>query len=169
MNGGLLTLRPGDPRAARAIAALVHGEGQFLLPLLAGVQSGALSLVWANDRQTSPSALRRALDDAGSPTALILDGDDYFPGAPDDWRCAGAALGWAKGVLVHGAAGERGDYEAAALAAVLTGRLLVVHCSGAEAAAWAERAGAASLCPLVIAPRPGVVHPQPPQAAGPLQ
>lgn len=165
----LWVLRAGDPRASQAVAALAHAEGKFLLPLLGAVQAGALAMVWVTDRQTSPSSLRRALDAVREPGVLILDGDDCQPGAPDDWRCTRAALGWARVAMVHGAGGERRHYEMAALAAVMTGRLLIVHCSSAEAGAWAERTAAERLCPLVITPRPGVVHPQPPQADGPLQ
>ncbi len=162
-------LPAGNARASQAVAALAHGEGQFLAPLLGGVQTGALSLIWATDRHTSPAALRRAIDAIGEPAALLLDGDDYRPGGPEDWRCTGAALAWARVAMVHGAAGEREHYAAAVVAARLAGRLLIVHCAGAEARAWAERTAAARLCPMVITPRPGVVHPQPPQAAGPLQ
>ena len=161
-------LRAGDPRASQAVAALSHDGGQFLLPLFAAVPHG-LALVFAQDRETSPSALRRALDAVREPAALLLDADDYQPGAPTDWRCAPAALAWARAALIHGAAGEREHYAAAVVAATMTGRLLIVHCGSAEAAAWATVAEAAKLPTLVIAPRPGVVHPQPPQADGMLQ
>ena len=168
MRPGLFTMPAGDPRVSRAVAALAHGEGQFLLPMFAAVAQG-LGLVVVQDRETSPSALHRALDAVREPAALILDGDDYRPGAPSDWRCGRAALDWARVALVHGAAGEREHYEAAVLAAALTGRLLIVHCSSGEATAWAERTAAARLCPLVITPRPGVVHPQPMAPTGPIQ
>jgi hypothetical protein len=162
-------LRAGDPRAGRAVAVLAHGEGTFLLPLFGAVQTGVFSLVWASDRQTSPSALRRALDTAGEPAVVLLDGDDGQPSAPEDWRCGRAALAWARAALIHGAAGERQHYATGALAAALIGRLLLVHCGGSEAASWATVAEAARLPTLIITPRPGVVHPQPAKADGPLQ
>ena len=158
----------GDARAARAVAALAHSEGKFLLPLLGAVAQG-LGLVVVQARETSPSALRRALDAVREPAAVLLDGDDYQPGAPADWRCTRAALGWARAAMIHGAGGERQHYEAAALAAALTGRLLIVHCSSAETIAWAEQMAAARLCTMVITTRPGVVHPQPMAPTGPLR
>ncbi len=91
MRPGLFTMPAGDPRVSRAVAALAHGEGQFLLPMFAAVAQG-LGLVVVQDRETSPSALHRALDAVREPAALILDGDDYQPGAPADWRCGRAAL-----------------------------------------------------------------------------
>lgn len=159
-------LRAGDPRAARGIGTLAHGGGAFLLPLLGAVGSGLLSLVFVSDRDTSPSALRRALDGMAEPVALILDGDDYAPGAPSDWRCTAAALAWARIALVHGAAGTREHYEIATLAAAARGRLLLVHCSSSEALAWAE--ATARLSPLVITPKGGV-HPLPLQPEGTFQ
>ncbi len=163
----ILTLPAGDQRAARGIAALAHGEGSFLIPLLGAVQSALLSLVIVFDRDTSPSALKRALEQIRGPAVLLLDGDDYQPGAPSDWRCTRAALAWARVAVVHGTAGAREHYETAVMAAVAKERLLVVHCASAEAAAWAEATAAAHLCPLMLVPERGT-HPLP-FHAGPVQ
>jgi hypothetical protein len=157
---GVLTLPAGDQRAALGIGALVHGEGAFMLPLLGAVQSALLSLVIVSGRDTSPSALKRALEQVRGPAVLLLDGDDYQPGAPSDWRCTRAALAWARLALVHGTAGARAHYETAVVAAVAKERLLVVHCASDEALAWAEATAAAHLCPLVLMPERGP-HPLP--------
>ncbi len=154
----IITLAAGDQRTTLGIRALAHGEGAFMLPLLGAIQCGLLSLVIVSGRETSPSALRRALDGVREPAVVMLDGDDYRPGAPADWRCTRAALAWARVAVVHGTAGARVHYEAAVMAAVAKERLLLVHCASGEAAAWAE--AAAHLCPLVVVPERGP-HPLP--------
>ncbi len=163
----IITLAAGDQRAAIGIRALAHGEGAFLLPLLGAVQSASISLVMVEGRGTSPSALKRAVEPLRGPVVVLLNGDDYVPGAPPDWRCTRAALAWARVALIHGAGGARMHYELAAVAAALHGRLLLVHCSSAEALAWGEVASAAGVSPLVVMPRAGP-HPLPPRA-GPVQ
>ena len=163
-----IIVRSGHPGAARVIGALAHTPGaQFLLPLVAAIPNG-LTLVFVSDQQISTSALRRALDRLPEPVTLIIDGDDYRPGAPADWRCTRAALAWARVAIVHGAAGARAHYELAVLAAAATGRLLLVHCASAEAQDWTAAAAAARLRPLMIVPERGE-HPLPERAEGPLQ
>ena len=164
----ILSLPAGDQRAALGIGALAHGKGAFLLPLLGAVQSARISLVVVLDRAASPSALKRALEQIRGPAVILLDGDDYQPSAPSDWRCTRAALAWARVALVHGAAGTREHSGLAVVAAALHGRLLLIHCASAEAQGWTEAAAAVKLNRLTIVPQRGP-HPLPLRPEGTLQ
>jgi hypothetical protein len=99
---------------------------------------------------------------AGRPAVALIGDDDGLDRGPAGWRQAARAMAWARGVMLHAAGAETRHYEAAIVAARLTGRVLIVECGTATLPAWIALAKAAPSRPgtLIIRPREGA-HPAP--------
>lgn len=104
-----------------------------------------------------------------SPRPVVaLVGDDPEVGCgqalgPEGWACSRRLRYWARSALVHGAGGAPDDYRAAASAAEVLGRVVMVETSSVMASAW--RRLLAPLHPVVILPSSGVHPVLPPMGA----
>lgn len=100
--------------------------------------------------------------------ALIGDDGDTSPDGPDAWPVARRVLGWARFILVHGAAGHPDHYRYAIGLARTYDRLLLIECASRNIGPWeqaCERSGPGAVV-LVMRPPPGVPHPVPRRAGG---
>lgn len=95
------------------------------------------------------------------PLVVVLSGDGLVPAGLGDFAQAHRLLRWARFILLHGAGGEAFHYEVATEAARQTGRVLVVETTSGLLPAWiALRLRLAADTPsLVVATKPGVIHP----------
>lgn len=114
-------------------------------------------------RNTSNGAIKRFIAGACLPALILVGDDDDFPSGPGGFSTAQRLLRWAYQVVVHGAGAEVSHYEAAVLAAEITGRFLMVECSSPMIPAWeaAARKWATNAVVQIVQPPPGLVHPRP--------
>jgi hypothetical protein len=124
------------------------------LPVIRAAADGLIAAVNISD----PSAKwpERELARFRRPVLLIV-ADDLEPERPSTppsgWRCARMLRAWAKSAIVHGAGGEAEHYRLVVVAALTTGRAVMVETSSTCAVPWAEFLF--PLPTLLILPRSG--------------
>jgi hypothetical protein len=158
-----------DPQSERIIskaddlAAMIAESSRscaHYVPLLRAVRAGRVALALP-ERHGAISSTR--LKRAGRPVVVVLGDDDYMTTGPDGWVCTERVFGWARHIIIHAAAGHAEHYEAIALAAQVSGRLVLIETSSDAAVAWnnaAVKLGRRAVIQAVI-PGPGVQHPAP--------
>lgn len=143
------------------------------LPLLQAAASGLLALITVPATHTPWPTKQIERTGHRRPVVVLVGGDpneELHPDhgqpdpAPSEWVCARRIKYFARGVIVHGAAGEHDHYRAAIAEAVLVRRLAFIETTSLRAPEWAAFLG----CRLthLIVPVDGV-HPVP--DARPLQ
>ena len=132
------------------------GEG-FRTPLLRAARDGALNLVMVAGGEPVPA---RALA-FQRPTVLLLADDHPDATGPDRWKQAAVLLRWARSGMFHATGGQELHYLGATVAAVGTGRLLLVEMRSEHHRAWFDltRRVAPKLQLLNLLPVNGGVHP----------
>ena len=74
------------------------------------------------------------------PAIIILGDDAGVSNGPHDFPDAARAFAWAASAMIHAAAGQAHHYEAAAIAARLTRRVLLIETRTANEIGWDELA-----------------------------
>lgn len=140
------------------LQAAAEAAGAFhLVPLFEASRARLMAFgILQNGRPAPSSFLTRS-----KPTLIIL-GDDH-PGAlgPAGWLDTPNLLRWAKGVVLHAAAGTRRSGITVAATTGMLGRVLMVECAYRHHAAWLALVTkhAPRLPVLNIVPEPGQTHP----------
>ncbi|RZA29021.1 MAG: hypothetical protein EOP02_05700 [Proteobacteria bacterium] len=132
------------------------GEG-FRTPLLRAARDGVVNLVMAHGGQRISS---RALK-FQRPTVILLLDDLPTATGPDGWPQAAKLLRWARRGMFHATGGQELHYLGATVAAVGSGRLLLVEMRSEHHATWYDLAKrvAPKLQVLNLLPPNGGVHP----------
>jgi hypothetical protein len=150
----------GKPGDLARMAAAVSLHAPHYLPIMREVCAGRLALVQpAREGIVSVGRLKRM----GRPVIFVIGDDDYLSTGPGGWASVDRLMAWAAHIIIHGAAGYVEHYAAIALAAQVTGRLLLIECASAQVQAWRDSAaakGGDAVIQAVVA-APGVQHPAP--------
>lgn len=152
---------------SRASIAMRQAGDTWHGPLFRAAMVGDLNVGIVVPGDRTPDRFLEA-DTAVKPVVLILGGDGKRGAGPDEFPNLWRPMKWARAILLHGAGGEEFHYEEVVRAAQLVRRVLVVETSSDKLPAWAEERIrlAPGTSTLVIATRPGVVHPAPPEGGG---
>jgi hypothetical protein len=151
--------RPDD--IAKAIV-VCEAAGQIgHAELCREMRKGGLALVAGFDRQHAIAAA--VLGGARHSTLVVVSDDDYHATGPRGWRSAAVITSWARAALIHAAGADRESYKAAAEAARLVGRAVLIETSSDHANSWAELVQDKPA--LVISPRGGPHPILPPRSA----
>jgi len=118
------------------------------------MRKGGLALVAGFGRRDSVAAAD--LESSRHPTLVVVSDDDYASTGPRGWRSAAVITSWAGAALIHAAGVDRETYRAAAQAARIVGRCVLIETSSEHAEGWAELIQDKPA--LVIIPRTGA-HP----------
>ena len=130
MNGiRSMTRQEADMLVARASVAAPH-----MVPLLRDMAAGSLTLaaIARGSQSVSPKAWQRA----GKPVVAILADDDHGSTGPAGFPVARKLLRWARGLVVHAAAGHAWQYQMAADLALAVGSCVIVETSTSCADEW---------------------------------
>lgn len=144
--------------AALAVG-LRQAEASHAVPLVQAAMRGELRVAWVYPDHRVPTNLLAA---GGPPMAVVLCDDGDASHGPARFAQARKLVRWTRSILLHAAGGRPEHYAAAAEAAVLRGRLLVIECaSGEREAEWLAliKAVAPRTPRLHLTPPPGGAHP----------
>ena len=145
------------------VTAAVAVHAPHALPVYRAARDGLIIMIQPGRDAQVPSKL---LDQPSRPILVLISDDDYRSTGPGGWSCALRVRRWAKGAIIHAAAGEAQHYEIALAGTLLAARFVLVETSASQQSAW--QALLSPKMPILnIIPRDGV-HPARP-APGSLQ
>jgi hypothetical protein len=159
--------RISDPAAVRDMVAMatIAGAGHTA-ELFRAAQIGTIALAGVSDRQSFFTG--RELKTLRAPAIAWVPADDGGPDRPHEWACADTLRRWCRFAVIHGTGGTVSDYRKIIGLAKQWRRLLLVECSSDAVPAWIAFMKGAPQVPkpqlLAWLPRPGTVHPAPPDA-----
>lgn len=145
------------------VTAAVAVHAPHALPVYRAARDGLIIMIQPGRGVQVPSKL---LDQRSRPVLVLISDDDYESSGPKGWTCALRVGRWAKGGIIHAAAGEAEHYELALAGTLLAARFVLVETSASQQAEW-QALFSPKMPILNIVPRDGV-HPAPP-APGSLQ
>ena len=115
------------------VTAAVAVNAPYALPIYRAARDGLINLIQAGRGAQIP---QKMLERPGRPIVVLISDDDYQGTGPAGWFCGLRCRRWARGCMIHAAAGEAQHYEIALKGALLTGRFLLVETSMDQHAAW---------------------------------
>lgn len=95
------------------------------------------------------------LKQSARPMLVLTGDDDHFSTGPAGFPDAGRLARWARGGLIHAAAGTRETYEMAVAGTVLRKRFLLVETGSAYMMEWAKLLHSAGVPCSGVLPRNG--------------
>lgn len=153
-------LHIADRDRMAAIVAAVAQYAPHQVPIYRAAYQGLIGVVQPNRDGIISCARFRHM--GGRPWLILLGDDDGVCTGPDGWACAKRVLGWARQVIIHGAAGHAEDYAWLPPATMVVRRLVLIECASRDIEAWHAAAGRWALRAAVqrVVPSEGV-HPVP--------
>jgi len=76
------------------------------------------------------------MEKRGLPSLILVGDDDGLDTGPRGWACARVLTRWAKGAVIHGAAGTVETYRDAVRLSVFSRRVVLVEAGSANLMAW---------------------------------
>ena len=144
-----------------AISKMQAAGAGYRVPLMQALYHGRIAH-FEVQRTGSTGLMKRWMAAIDKPGLLLIGDDDHAtPAGPATWPLTERAMGWARFVLLHGAAGYPEHYSLAVSLTERYGRLVMVECASINLPAWraaAERWGRRSEG-QIITPAPGLTHP----------
>jgi hypothetical protein len=140
--------------------ALTSQHSPHHVPLYRAAHQGLIGIVQPTRVGIVSAAQVRRM--RGQSWLILIGDDDGLDTGPDGWACARRVLGWARRIVIHGAAGLAEHYAGAAAATMVVRRLVLIECTSARVNAWAEAAkrDAPNVIVQCLVPAGGV-HPVP--------
>ena len=132
MHNTQLHVSTSEGIAAAVAAAAQHAPHQ--VPLYRAAHVGLIGIVQPTREGIISTAHFRRM--SGQPWLVLLGDDDGIETGPDGWACAKRALGWARQVVIHGAAGHAEHYAGVAAATVVIRRFVLIECASAKVETW---------------------------------
>jgi hypothetical protein len=138
------------------ITNVIAAHVPYQLPLYRAARDGVIGLIVPERDGIIP---KRYLENTHRPIVVQIGDDDYKSTGPDGWACARRLRYWARGAIVHAAAGEEQHYSEAVRGALLTQRFLMIETNTAHEPAWSQLLSP-HMPVLRILSREGLPHPK---------
>lgn len=123
-----------DAELAQTIVAAEQAGAAHIVPVLRMVRTGGLHFILPLRGATVPMRRLKTLD---RPALVQIGDDDDTPTGPSGWPQAERLLRWCRFCVLHAAGAEPVHYAAAAMAALVHRRVLLIETTTAHERAWA--------------------------------
>ncbi len=130
-----MTFTNATPAQVARLIDVTAQLGPWAMPVATALRDGLLDLVMPRRADRAPlPAMRRS----SRPVLVWIGDDNELTSGPEGWRCALAVTRWAKGAVIHAAAGEAEHYRIVVRGTLIERRFVLIETASQHALAWSR-------------------------------